>query len=42
MKLLIMIIQHRPKIGATHDTMDPEHMEWVASQIKHGQFLLCP
>ena len=29
-------------IGATHDTMDPEHMEWVASQIKHGQFLLCP
>ncbi len=29
-------------IGATHDTMDPKHMEWVASQIKHGQFLLCP
>jgi len=22
--------------------MDPKHMEWVASQIKHGQFLLCP
>ena len=29
-------------IGATYDTMDPKHMEWVASQIKHGQFLLCP
>jgi proline iminopeptidase len=29
-------------IGASHDTMDPKHMEWVASQIKHGQFLLCP
>ncbi|MHA2280778.1 MAG: proline iminopeptidase-family hydrolase [Promethearchaeota archaeon] len=29
-------------IGATHDTMDPKHMEWVASQIKYGQFLLCP
>ena len=29
-------------IGATHDTMDPKHMEWVASQIKNGQFLLCP
>ncbi len=29
-------------IGATHDTMDPKHMEWVASQIKHAQFLLCP
>ncbi len=29
-------------IGATYDTMDPKHMERVASQIKHGQFLLCP
>ena len=28
-------------IGATYGTMDPKHMEWVASQIKHGQFLLC-
>ncbi|WLT32190.1 proline iminopeptidase-family hydrolase [Geothrix sp. PMB-07] len=29
-------------IGATHDTMDPAHMKWVASQVKHGSFLLCP
>jgi proline iminopeptidase len=29
-------------IGATHDTMDPAHMRWVASQVKHGSFLLCP
>ncbi|MHA1354378.1 MAG: proline iminopeptidase-family hydrolase [Candidatus Heimdallarchaeota archaeon] len=28
-------------IGATYDTMDPKHMEWVASQIKRSQFLLC-
>lgn len=29
-------------IGATHDTMDPEHMKWVAGQVKNGRFLLCP
>lgn len=29
-------------IGATHDTMDPKHMEWVASELENGQFLLCP
>ena len=29
-------------IGATHDTMDPEHMEWMASEVQHGRFLLCP
>ena len=29
-------------IGATHDTMDPEHMKWMAAQIPHGRFLLCP
>jgi proline iminopeptidase len=28
-------------IGATHDTMDPKHMEWVSKQVKNGQFLLC-
>jgi proline iminopeptidase len=22
--------------------MDPEHMKWVASQIKDARFLLCP
>ena len=29
-------------IGATHDTMDPEHMEWMAGEVAHGRFLLCP
>jgi proline iminopeptidase len=29
-------------IGATHDTMDPKHMEWMSQQVKHGRFLLCP
>lgn len=29
-------------IGATHDTMDPAYMEWMARQMPNGQFLLCP
>jgi proline iminopeptidase len=29
-------------IGATHDTMDPEHMRWVSTQLPRGRFLLCP
>lgn len=29
-------------IGATHDTMDPKHMEWMAGQMPKGTFLLCP
>lgn len=29
-------------IGATHDTMDPKHMEWMSTQVKRGRFLLCP
>jgi proline iminopeptidase len=29
-------------IGATHDTMDPKHMEWMAGQLPQGRFLLCP
>lgn len=29
-------------IGAGHDTMDPEHMRWVSTQVQHGSFLLCP
>jgi len=29
-------------IGATHDTMDPKHMEWMATQLPRGRFLLCP
>lgn len=29
-------------IGATHDTMDPEHMRWMSTQVAKGTFLLCP
>ncbi|MDP7526037.1 MAG: proline iminopeptidase-family hydrolase [Candidatus Marinimicrobia bacterium] len=29
-------------IGATHDTMDPKHMEWMANEFPNGSFLLCP
>jgi proline iminopeptidase len=29
-------------IGASHDTMDPEHMRWVSTQVRAGSFLLCP
>ena len=28
-------------IGAKHDTMDPEHMKWMASQFKKGTYLYC-
>lgn len=29
-------------IGATHDTMDPEHMKWMATQVQQGRYLNCP
>ncbi len=29
-------------IGGTHDTMDPEHMKWMSTQVQQGRFLLCP
>lgn len=29
-------------IGSTFDTMDPEHMKWMSTQVQHGRFLLCP
>ncbi|MBO3117563.1 proline iminopeptidase-family hydrolase [Winogradskyella sp. DF17] len=29
-------------IGATHDTMDPEHMKWISTEVQNGRFLLCP
>jgi proline iminopeptidase len=29
-------------IGAEHDTMDPEHMKWMAGEVKNGRFLYCP
>ncbi|MBC7851279.1 MAG: proline iminopeptidase-family hydrolase [Chitinophagaceae bacterium] len=29
-------------VGAKHDTMDPEHMKWMSSQVQNGRFLYCP
>ncbi len=29
-------------IGAVHDTMDPEHMAWMAEQLPQGRSLICP
>ncbi|MBC8155704.1 MAG: proline iminopeptidase-family hydrolase [Bacteroidetes bacterium] len=29
-------------IGAQHDTMDPEHMKWMATQLPNGSYLYCP
>ncbi len=29
-------------IGAKYDTMDPEHMRWMSTQLRHGRFLFCP
>jgi proline iminopeptidase len=29
-------------VGATFDTMDPEHMRWMSTQVKRGQYLHCP
>ena len=29
-------------IGAQYDTMDPEHMKWIAGEVQNGRYLLCP
>lgn len=29
-------------VGSRHDTMDPEHMAWMARQIPKSRYLLCP
>ncbi|WP_299990795.1 proline iminopeptidase-family hydrolase [uncultured Pontibacter sp.] len=29
-------------IGGQHDTMDPKHMEWMATQYPNGRYLHCP
>jgi proline iminopeptidase len=29
-------------IGATHDTMDPQHMRWMSEQLPRGRYLHCP
>lgn len=29
-------------VGAKFDTMDPEHMKWMSTQVKQGRYLYCP
>ncbi|MFT4762130.1 MAG: proline iminopeptidase [Saprospiraceae bacterium] len=29
-------------IGGAYDTMNPKHMEWIASEVQNGQYLHCP
>ena len=29
-------------VGAKHDTMDPEHMKWMSTQVQNGKYLYCP
>ena len=29
-------------IGAKYDTMDPEHMKWMSTEVQNGSFLFCP
>lgn len=29
-------------IGAEHDTMDPEHMKWISTEVQNGRYLHCP
>ena len=29
-------------IGGAHDTMDPEYMKWMSTQVQHGRSLICP
>jgi proline iminopeptidase len=29
-------------IGGAYDTMDPKHMEWMASEVQNGTYLHCP
>jgi proline iminopeptidase len=29
-------------IGAKFDTMDPEHMKWMSTQVQQGRYLFCP
>ena len=29
-------------IGGRYDTMDPEHMKWMSTQVQHGRYLYCP
>lgn len=29
-------------VGGKYDTMDPEHMKWMSTQVQQGRYLYCP
>lgn len=29
-------------VGAHYDTMDPDHMKWMSTQVQQGRYLYCP
>ena len=29
-------------IGAKYDTMDPQHMKWMSTEVQNGSYLYCP
>lgn len=29
-------------VSARYDTMDPEHMKWMSTQVQNGGYLFCP
>ncbi|HKR06168.1 MAG TPA: proline iminopeptidase-family hydrolase [Bacteroidia bacterium] len=29
-------------VGSKNDTMDPEHMNWMSTQVQNGSYLYCP
>jgi proline iminopeptidase len=28
-------------VGGKYDTMDPEHMKWMSTQVQNGRYLFC-
>jgi len=29
-------------VGAHYDTMDPDYLKWMSTQVQHGRYLYCP
>jgi proline iminopeptidase len=29
-------------VGAHYDTMDPDYLKWMSTQVKQGRYLYCP
>ena len=42
MKHLAQIAVPTLTIDAQFDTMDPKHLEWMATAVQRGRYLACP